>query len=327
MNASRVKTAIVLVAVVALPRYAAAAEPLALESTIALPDTAGRIDHLSIDVARRHLFVAELGNGSVDVVDLAAGKVIHRIAKLDAPQGVVYLPKTDLLAVASDGDGTVRFFGGADFAPRGVINLGDDADNMRLGPGDGQIAVGYGAGGLAILDSAGAREFLTIKLADHPEGFQVEPGADRAFVNVPDAGEIAVLDLKAAKQIARWSPPYLSANFPMTLGPSGTLAVVYRGQAKLAVFDIGKGDVAASADTCGDADDVFFDAKRERYYVSCGAGWIDVFAAQDLKRIAHTATARGARTSLFVPELDRYYVADRAGLIGSKASIRVYRPE
>ena len=306
---------------------ALAGEPLVLESTIALPDTAGRIDHLAVDVARKHLIVAELGNGSVDVVDLASGKVIHRIAKLDAPQGVVYAPKTDLLAVASDGDGTVRFYTGADFAPRGVVQLGDDADNMRLGPGEGQIAVGYGTGGLAILDSAGQREFRAITLPDHPEGFQLAPGADRAFVNVPDAGELAVLDLKAGKEIAHWAPPRLSQNFPMTLGPSGTLASVYRGQAKLAVFDIAKGDIAASADTCGDADDVFFDAKRGRYYVSCGAGWIDVFAAQDLKRMAHIPTAWGARTSLFVPELDRYYVAERAGLIGSNAAIRVYRPE
>jgi len=37
-------------------------------------------------------------------------------------------------------------------------------------------------------------------------------------------------------------------------------------------------------------------------------------------------TASGARTSLFVPELDRLFVADRAGLLGSEAAIRVYRP-
>ena len=309
------------------PRVAAGAEPLTLESTIALPDTAGRIDHLSIDVARKRLFVAELGNNSVDVVDLAAGRVLHRIDKLDAPQGVVYVPKTDLLAVASDGDGTVRFFSGADFTPRGIVKLGDDADNMRAGPEEGQVAVGYGTGALAILDSAGAREHREIKLADHPEGFELLPSASRAFVNVPDAGEIAVLDLKSGRQIARWSPPHLSENFPMTLGPSGTLAVIYRGQAKLAVFDIAKGEIAVSADVCGDADDVYLDAKRARYYASCGAGWVDVFDAQGLKRVAQIATAWGARTSLFVPELDRYYVADRAGLIGTNASIRVYRPE
>jgi len=79
---------------------------------------------------------------------------------------------------------------------------------------------------------------------------------------------------------------------------------------------------------CGDPDDVFFDTARQRIYVSCGAGEIAVFQLQD--RTYHSltwiATASGVRTSLFVPELDRLFVAQRAGLLGSNASVRVYRP-
>lgn len=303
------------------------AEPLLREGTIELPDTSGRIDHMSVDLARKRLFVAELGNGNVDVIDLAGGKVICRIAKLNEPQGVAYVARTDRLAVASGGDGTLRLYEGASYAPLGVLKLGEDADNVRLGPREGEVTVGYGSGALAIVATAAARKIGEIALSAHPEGFQLLPAAARAFVNVPDAHEIAVIDLKQRKQIGRWSPGDLSSNFPMAVGPGNTVAVVFRGQSKLVKFDALDGKLVAAADTCGDADDVFFDAKRQRFYVSCGAGFIDVFEAGNLSRVGHIAIAWGARTSLYVPELDRLYVAARAGLLlGSSASILIYRP-
>jgi DNA-binding beta-propeller fold protein YncE len=315
-------------ALMAMPAaLALSAEPLVRMGTIALPDTSGRIDHMAVDLPRKRLFVAELGNGSVDVIDLASGKIIHRIAKLDEPQGVAYVAKTDRLAVASGGDGTLRFYDGSNYAPRGVLKLGDDADNIRLGPGEDEITVGYGSGALAIVDTATAQKIDKIALAAHPESFQLLPKAHRAFVNVPDADEIAIIDLERAKQIGRWSPRGLSSNFPMAFGSGNIVAVVFRGQSKLVTFDASSGDVVTIADTCGDADDIFFDTRRQRFYVSCGAGFIDVFKAGGLSRVGHIATARGARTSLYVPKLDRFYVAARAcPLLCSGASILIYRP-
>jgi hypothetical protein len=59
-----------------------ASAPLILEAKIPLGQVSGRIDHLGIDVKRRRLLVAELGNNSLGVVDLAAGKVLSSIAGL-----------------------------------------------------------------------------------------------------------------------------------------------------------------------------------------------------------------------------------------------------
>ena len=64
--------------------------PLILERTIPIQGS-GRIDHMAVDLRRGRLFVAELGNGSVDVVDLATGRAVHRFAGLREPQGVGYL--------------------------------------------------------------------------------------------------------------------------------------------------------------------------------------------------------------------------------------------
>lgn len=307
------------------------ASPLALERSIPLIGVSGRIDHMAIDLARRRLFVAELGNGTVDVVDLAAGTVVHRIDGLSEPQAVGYSPTTDMLAVASAGDGSVRFFQGGDFSPAGAVDLGDDADNVRLEVGTGRLVVGFGDGGLAVLDPASRSVVSRVKLPAHPEGFQLDPATHRAFVNVPDARQIAVMDMSAGKQVASWRIPDLRGNFPMALDDAGTLiATVFRAPARLVLLDAGSATMTASLATCGDADDVFFDSRRQRIYVSCGEGEVDVLRreATGYRRLGRIRTGSGARTSLFVPELDRLFVAARAGFggIGSNAAILEFRP-
>lgn len=308
------------------------APALQLERTIPLPKVTGRIDHMAIDLTRKRLFVAELGNNTVDVIDVADGKVVHRIAGLKEPQGIGYAPKADVIAIANAGDGSVRLFRGADFAPLGTVAFGDDADNIRLDPNTDQFVVGYGAGGLATLDPKTESVVARAKLAAHPEGFQLDPATRRAFVNVPDAHEIAVVDLATGRQTASWPVADLRANFPMARETSGALlAVVFRNPARLVLFDAASGLSKASIATCGDADDVFFDTKRRRIYLSCGEGSVDVLRqdTSGYRSIGRIETASGARTSLFVPELDRLFVAARAGFFGpgSDAAILVFRPE
>ena len=311
----------------ALAASAADASPLVVEATIPLPGTSGRIDHMALDLKRNRLFVAELGNNTIDVVDLAKNAVVHRIKGLKEPQGVGYSPLADVLAVANAGDGTVHLFKGEDFAPLGVVALGEDADNIRIEASTGHFVVGYGSGGLATLNPATLAVTARVKLPAHPEGFQLDPNTQRAFVNVPDGGQIAVL--AGGQQIAAWRVPGMGSNFPIALDPSGALlATVFRSPARLVLLDPRTGNVVTSLPTCGDADDVFFDTKRHRLYVSCGEGVVDVVqdSANGYRGLARIKTSSGARTSMFSPELDRLFVAQRAGQFGSEAAILVLRP-
>lgn len=317
-----------LIAMLIASARANSAPPLTLETMIPLPHTSGRIDHLAIDLARKRLFVAELGNGTVDVVDLDKGQAVHRITGLREPQGVLYVPLADRLAVASAGDGTLRLFGGDDFAPLGSIALGDDADNIRLAPDGRDVVVGYGDGGLAIVDPVRGSVREKLPLVAHPEGFQLTADG-HAYVNAPDAHDVEVADLKAGKVVATWTLQGVSGNFPMTLGEAGIVAVVFRQPPRFVRIDSSTGKERSRSVACGDADDVFFDARRQRYYVSCGAGGVSVFQVNltGVEALPSVTTSGGARTSLFVAELDRLFVAARAGLLGSNASIWVMRPE
>ena len=175
----------------AAPARSADASPLQLETKIALGDVRGRIDHMAIDLKRQRLFVAELGNDSVGIVDLASRKLIHRIPGLKEPQGVGYEPSTDMLYVANAGDGSVRLFEGNDYKPAGQIELGSDADNIRIDPATNRVFIGYGSGALAIIDPATRTKIGDVPVKAHPEGFQIDPGTSQIFVNVPDAHGIA----------------------------------------------------------------------------------------------------------------------------------------
>src|SRR5262249_1072354 len=152
-----------------------------------------------------------------------------RFAGLKEPQGVAYVPGPDLIAVANGGDGRVRFYAGADFSDRGEVSLADDADNVRLDAGSGQLIVGYGNGGLALIARGPATRRGSIPLAAHPESFQIDSRLRHAFVNVPDAHEIAVVDLASGREIGRWTVPAALQNFPLAIDASGgTVASVFR---------------------------------------------------------------------------------------------------
>jgi hypothetical protein len=298
---------------------------LRIEAKIPLGDVRGRIDHMAADIDRRRLFVAELGNNTVGIVDLGQGKVLQVLDGLREPQGVGYLPSTDTLYVANGGDGSLRLFQGPNYTANGRIDLGNDADNVRVDQSSQHVVVGYGDGALAVIDGAKRNKIGEMRLPAHPEGFQLDPSTDRAYVNLPNARGIAVADLPSGKVIAIWPVGGAAANFPMTLDSSHVLAV-FRNPAKLGVFDKRDGSIVRMVDTCGDADDVFVDAKRHRIYVSCGAGVIDIFDAQSYERLSRIPTVSGARTSLFVPEFDRLFLGVRASG-GNPAAIWVLGPE
>ena len=302
-------------------------ETLQLEARIQLGDVRGRIDHMAVDLKRQRLFVAELGNDSVGVVDLATHSLVRTITGLNEPQGVGYEPSADLLLVANARDGSVKLFEGSAFKATGQIELGSDADNVRIDSASGRVIVGYGSGGLAMVDPSTRSKVQNVPLKAHPESFQIDTNSGRIFINLPDAHAVAVVDEKSGKQVANW-PMDKGGNFAMAVDRDRShLLVAFRSPPELAVFSMTDGKSISKAGTCGDVDDLFVDTKRERVYVSCGAGFIDVFetVGTTFRHLARVPTLAGARTSLFVPEMDRLLVAVRASIAGP-AAIWVFKP-
>jgi DNA-binding beta-propeller fold protein YncE len=298
-----------------------------LERKISLGEVRGRIDHLAIDLQRNRLFVAELENDTVAVIDLDTHKAVEVISGLSKPQGLGYHPGTDALYVANGGDGTVAIFRGDNYEAIARIPAGEDADNIRVDAVANQLFVAR-HGGLVVIDPTIRRKVAEIDLKTHPEGFQLDQVNNRIFVNDPTNQAVVVVDRTAGKEVERW-PTGDGGNFPMALNAkAGHVVVAFRNPARLAAYSIADGAAIANVELCGDADDVFVDAKRGRVYVSCGDGHLDVFDARGnaYRRVNHLVTQLGARTSLFVPELDLLFLAARA-TSSEPAAIWVFRPK
>jgi len=281
--------------------------------TIPLPDVEGRIDHLAVDVNGKRLFVCALGNNSLEVIDLQKGERIHVITGLGSPQGVAYANDSSRLYVANENGGRCNIYDGHSFAPLGVVDFKDDADNVRYDRSTKRIYVGYGEGGIGVIDAESGKSIRSLKLPKHPEAFVLEQHGSRIFVNVPTAQEVAVIDRAQGKVIATWKIEGSFANFPMALDESNhRLFLGCRLPAKLVVLNTDSGAVVTTLPISGDPDDVFYDEKNHRVYAICGAGAIEVIDQLDrdsYQRTAAIKTASGARTGLFVPELDSLFVA------------------
>ncbi len=302
------------------------AQPLRLEQTIPLPGVRGRIDHLSIDLQHGRLFVAALGNDTVEVVDLKQGTRVHTITGLHEPQGTLYVPGADRLYVANAKDGTVQVYDGTSYRLLKSIAFGDDADNVRYDAAGERVYAGYGSGALGVIDKAG-NKVADIRLDAHPESFQLEKNGPRIFVNLPDSRKIAVVDRASAKVIATWGTDSAFSNFPMALDEAHhRLFIVCRMPARLLILDTATGKVVGKLPAAGDCDDVFYDAAHRRIYATGGQGVISVFQQNDPDRYASIATiptVPGARTGFFSSELGKLFVAARRQ--GSReASILVY---
>jgi len=307
--------------------YAQSGPPLRLEKTIPLPDVQGRIDHMSFDAIGQRLFVAALGNNTVEVIDLKQGKRVHTISGLREPQGVLYLPDANRLYIANGNDGALRIFDGSSYQPLKTVEYGDDADNVRYDATQGRVYVGYGNGALGALDKDG-NKLDDIKLDAHPESFQIEKNGPRIFVNLPKSRKIAVIDRTTKSIVANWGTGGTLSNFPMALDEANhRLLIASRFPARLVVLDTVTGKVIEKLAIAGDCDDIFYDSSRKRIYATGGEGAISVYQQQDAdhyKEIARIPTVKGARTGFFSPDLGRLFVAVRKEGTQS-AAIRIYQ--
>jgi len=286
---------------------------LQLKQTIPLPGVEGRIDHFALDAAGERLFVCALGNNTVEVLDLRKGERVRSITGLGAPQGIVYIPELDRLFVANDKGGICKIYDAKSYQLVGEINFKDDADNVRYDDSSKRIYVGFGSGGIGIISSAEGKTVGSIKLAAHPEAFELEKQGHRIFVNVPNARQVTLIDREKGEVSATWKTDGAFGNFPMALDENNhRLFIGCRMPSKLVVLNTESGDVVTSIGISGDPDDVFYDSKRHRIYAICGAGKIDIIEqtdASNYKAITKIDTADGARTGLFVPERDSLFVA------------------
>jgi DNA-binding beta-propeller fold protein YncE len=296
-------------------------------ATIRLPNVSGRIDHLAFDAARQRLFVAALGNNTLEVIDTAKNAHLQSVPGFHEPQGLAVVPDLAAVAVANGETGTLQLLDAQSLQVRWTVRVGDDADNVRYDPAGKRLYVAA-VGGLYGVDPASSKGVGRIAIDGHPESFQIETTGTRVYANLPGllSSQVVASDRKAMAVVARWSSLGCGGNYPMALDESTSRVFIgCRRPARLAMLDSRSGNVVGSADIVGDTDDLFFDGTRQRLYVIGGEGFVDVMQRRGdtIERVARLSTRSGARTGLWVAASSRLYVAVPARG-GEAAEVRVF---
>lgn len=310
-------------------------DPLRLVDTIPLPHVQGRIDHLSVDVAGRRLFISALGNHSVEVVDVGSDKWLRSLPGMKKPQGECYVPHPAKLFTADGEAGEVKVYRGARLQLLSAVKLDLGPDAEAYDPSTGLIYVGYGGedagksyGEVGIISAVTDTHVGDIRTHAHPGAILVGQPGRSLFITVPKTQEISRIDAPSGRIVATWKA---GAGSPVSLAldhSHGRLFVGTRKPAEVEVFDSGTHRLITALPSVGLMDGLFYDALHHRIYASGGEGYVAVYrqmSADRYAQIAKVPTAPNARTSLWVAQLDRYYVAVPSD--GSQgARILVFQP-
>jgi DNA-binding beta-propeller fold protein YncE len=314
-------------------------EPLRLVQTISMPNVKGRLDHMDVDVQGKRLFVAGLENGTLEVVDLQAGKWMRSIPGFKKPQGALFVPTLNKLFVASGDDGMLRVFKGDTLELLDSIHLEAGPNRVVYEPHSGLVYVGYGGkdagkdyGEVGIIDTRDDKHIGDIKVSAHPSELLLNKAGTTLFVFISVANQLQVVDTNKRQVVSTWR---VSSEHPGDAAFDESASRLFAGTRtppEMIVIDAQSGKEIAHPGTAEGMDGVYFDRQRKRVYVSGGRelpeGFVYVYQQKDADHyevLGKVPTRSGAGTSLWSPELDRYFVAAPAN--GKQdAAILVYAP-
>jgi hypothetical protein len=320
---------LVLLFFVGPARTADAGSSLELVQTIVLKGKAGGLDHLALDGKRDRLFLANTVNGTLDVVDLKAGKLLKQVSGQTNIHGVSYAADLDRVFVGLGSGGLCNVFDGADYKPLKTVKFFDDADNVRYDPAGRQVFVAHAEKALGVMDAQTFAVKGDIKLPGSAEGFQIVPGKPRLYLCIPSPSLLVTIDTDK-REITGTYPVKMAANgHPVALDVANhRIFLGCRQPPMVVVMDGESGKEITNFAVPQNIDDLYFDSKRKRLYASCGEGFIAVIRQNDADHYDVTEkvpTVRQAKTSYYDPESSRLFlgVPRQSGKEGPE--IRVYK--
>jgi DNA-binding beta-propeller fold protein YncE len=311
--------------------FAAATEPATLEllQTIPLKGAPGRLDHLAIDSKNARLFVANLSNNSLDIVDLKAGKLLKQISDQKKIQGIAYAPDLDRIYVGNGVGGECNVFDGRDYKLLKSIKL-PGADNVRYLASRRLVYVGHAEKALSAIDAQTYQVKAEIRLPGRPEGFQLDTKRPRLYLNTVDPTRLVVVDTEKNEVLHRYPLTLADRAYPMAVDEANhRLFLGCRNKPSIVVVDSETGKEVTSVAIPEDIDDLFYDAKNKQLYASCGAGALAVVRQRDADHYETRETiptVPKARTCFFDPAGGRLYLIVPRQEKEEGPTIRVYQP-
>jgi DNA-binding beta-propeller fold protein YncE len=310
--------------------------PLKLVATTPMPGFTGDFDHFGFDLKGKRLFLAAEDQKTVEVFDLLTGERIHSITGFEDPHVMVYLPESNHLIVTDGGNSAVQLVDCKKYKIVNTINLDQGVDHAVLNPVNKYYYVESGGGTgatthvLSIIDTRSFKHVGDIPglPGSSSEGMVIDRAGKKLYVNLTATDEVGVVDLHTRQLVAKWPVPDAHIAHAMALDESDhRLFIATRQPSQFIVFNIDTGKVVTSLPCVGLNSDMSFDVAHRRIYVT-GTETASVFKQRDADHYEHIAevpTAYRARSSVFVPNLKRLYVAvSGKGRPDAKLALQIY---
>ena len=336
MHKFRVTALAVVLFASVIGAWSQAKAPLKQLQSIPLPDLHdGDFDHFAVDLAGHRLFLTAEKNAAVEVFDLQTNKLIHTLADIDEPHSMIYRADLKKLFVIDGGAAEVKVYQGDTYKRLGAIKLEDDADSMVYDPATKYLYVVNGGKGakmayclVSIVDTTADKKLGDIKIdSDSVEALALEKSGPRIFVNITGKDAVGVIDREKRAVIATWPIGQEGKhNVAMAFDEAAhRLFISTNNPEKLIILNSDSGAIVASLPTGHMVDDMAFDAKSKRIYVT-GTDFVDVFQEKDpdhYELVGQAPSSFRAKTAILVPELNRYYLAVPRHE-GKAAEVRVF---
>jgi DNA-binding beta-propeller fold protein YncE len=342
MNAFIVFCAVMLTQISGLvvPLHAQDKGPLRLVQTIPLPNAKGRFDHMDVDLEGKRLFLASVENGSVEVIDLGAGKAVRSITGFKTPTEMIYVGELNKLFVASRDDGMVRVFRGDSLEPIDSIKLALGPNRITYDAASNDLYFGYGGkpagldyGLVGIIDARSDKLLGDMVVESHPSQIVVDNGTHRIIVAVWEHHRIDVFDAKDRRLVLTWTTGGESGDTALDQAHHRLFVATRNSPQLMIVYDSDSGQEIARLPAEGRMNGVYYDGWHQRIYVTCGRGlpdgYVFVYQQKDADHyefVAKVPTGPGAGTSFWVPQLNRLYVPVPASE-KQDAAVLVFEPQ
>ena len=312
-------------------------EVLHLVTSVPLPGISGDFDHFAVDEAGHRLFLAGEDHQTLEVFDLNTGEHLKSISGFGTPHSVLYLPGSNRILVTDGGKGAIQILRGDDYSFIGEIKGLPAVDSARLDSAAQTLYVVTGGKDLkwdhsflVAIDLATGKKTGELRFeSNHVEAMALESSSPRLFINLTDKAEVVVLNRKTMKVMSRWPVRVAGENSPMAYDEAHRrLFLVCRKPAELVVMDSDTGRIVAHFPAAARSDDIAFDPASGRIYVPGGEGFVSIFAQNSPTRytqLGNVVTAPGAKTSLLVPALKRYFVAVSPGETKAMAKLLIFQ--
>ena len=254
----------------------------------------GGWDYFTVDSQIHRLFVPR--STHTMVIDAESGKTLGDIPGQKTAHGVALVPSVNRGFISDGGgDGAVVIFDLKTYAVLGSVVTQPDTDGIIFDPSSGRVLFVSGDGGTLMtlkpdIDPRSGKIDEPIVLGGKPE-FLASDGAGKVYVNLVDKNEVAVVDIKARKVVARWPVSPGGAPVGMTIDTKKRrLFIGCRKPQKLIVMSSDNGKVLADLPIGAGVDATKID--NGQAFASCRDGTLAVVSETSPGKFAVTQTVK-----------------------------------